>query len=156
MAGCQGKVGLLLGMTNGIDVNGFGTFSNHYEAVKSDQRPFGQKQCSVSPGRPFRMLTDTNAAPRAPRLIGASQQFLEFARIELQFAAQSVAKYDDCLRQVCRMIGDHPVTEIGAVDITNVKAQMLARGNSVCRQIVILAAVKGLWRFAATDWVLRS
>jgi site-specific recombinase XerD len=76
-----------------------------------------------------------------------SCQFLDFARVELQFAPQSVAKYDDCLRQVQKMIGDRPVTEVGSADILTIKALMLARGNSVCRQIVILAAIKRLLGF---------
>jgi site-specific recombinase XerD len=88
-----------------------------------------------------------SASPQALRLSEAAPQFLEFARVELQFAPQSIEKYDDCLRQVRRMIGDRAVTEIRLDDIQNLKSQMLGRGNSVCRQIVILAATKRLLSF---------
>ena len=44
-------------------------------------------------------------------------------------------------------LGDRPVTEITGSDITGIKSEMLARGNGVCWQIVMLASVKRLLLF---------
>lgn len=68
-------------------------------------------------GRPFRMPTQLSPAQTELRLSEAARLFLEFAKVELQFAAQSIQKYEDCLKRVCRMIGDKPVTEITLGDI---------------------------------------
>src|SRR5262249_297597 len=76
-------------------------------------------------------------------------EFLDFARVELQFSPQSVDKYRDCLRQVQKIIGDLEVAKISAAEILGLKAAMLARGNSVCRQTVILAATKRLLSYCA-------
>jgi hypothetical protein len=35
-----------------------------------------------------------------------------FAEVELGFAPQTIAKYEECLRLVARWIGDLPVTEL--------------------------------------------
>lgn len=83
------------------------------------------------------------------RLSEAARQFLEYAKVELQFAPQSLQKYAACLRQVGRIIGDRPVTDITLADILHIKSEMLARSNSVCWQIVILASVKRLLAFCA-------
>jgi site-specific recombinase XerD len=80
----------------------------------------------------------------ALRLSEVAEKFLEFARVELRFAPQSIAKYADCLRQVRRILGDTLVLDISTSDILKLKSQMLARGNGACRQIVILAAAKRL------------
>jgi site-specific recombinase XerD len=82
-----------------------------------------------------------------PRLSGAARQFLNYARVELNFGAQTIERYTYCLHRLERALGDRPVTEITAEDITAVKAQMLARGNSICWQVVMLAATKRLLLF---------
>jgi integrase/recombinase XerD len=88
-------------------------------------------------------------ASRVPRLSEASQRFLDYARTELQFAPQTLERYEYCLRRLQRSIGDRPVTEITAEDITALKSQMLAQGNGVCWQVVMLAASKHLLMFCA-------
>src|SRR3984957_9620593 len=82
-----------------------------------------------------------------PRISEAARQFLEYARVELQFGAQTLEKYEYCLKRLARALGDRPVTEINASDITGIKSEMLARGNGVCWQIVTLASVKRLLLF---------
>jgi site-specific recombinase XerD len=82
-----------------------------------------------------------------PRISDAARQFLEYARVELQFGAQTLEKYEYCLKRLARALGDRPVTEITARDITHIKSEMLARGNGVCWQIVTLASVKRLLLF---------
>jgi site-specific recombinase XerD len=92
------------------------------------------------------------AAP--PRISDAARQFLEYARVELQFGAQTLEKYEYCLRRLARALGDRPVTEITAGDITHIKSEMLARGNGVCWQVVTLASVKRLLLFCRDQLLL--
>ena len=66
------------------------------------------------------------------RISDAAAQFLEYARVELQFGAQTLEKYEYCLRRLALALGDRPVTEITGSDITGIKSEMLARGNGVC------------------------
>src|SRR5262249_29201406 len=70
-----------------------------------------------------------------------------YAEVELQFAAQSIIKYQDCLRQIARLIGDRPVESYGEGDVLDLKANMLARSLSVSRQVSILSAFKRFFEF---------
>lgn len=90
-------------------------------------------------------------APAPPRISEAARQFLNYARVELRFGAQTIEKYEYCLHRLARAIGDRRVTEVSAEDITAIKAEMLARGNSVCWQIVNLAATKRLLLFCRQE-----
>src|SRR5882672_8067834 len=85
--------------------------------------------------------------PQPPRISEAAKQFLDYARVELQFGAQTIEKYEYCLRRLQRSLGDRPVTEITADDVTRLKSEMLARGNGVCWQVIMLAATKRLLLF---------
>jgi integrase/recombinase XerD len=89
-----------------------------------------------------------------PRISEAAGQFLEYARVELQFGTQTLEKYEYCLSRLARALGDRPVTEITAADITHIKAEMLGRGNGVCWQIVTLASVKRLLLFCRDQLLL--
>ena len=71
-------------------------------------------------------------------------QFLEYARVELQFAPQSLAKYEDCLRQIRKVIGNRPISDYGREDVLQLKSSMIGRSLSVCRQVGILSAFKRL------------
>jgi hypothetical protein len=82
---------------------------------------------------------------------GIEQQFLQYVQVELQFAAQSVAKYRDCLRQIRKVIGDRPVTAYGREDVLQLKSDMIARSLSVCRQVGILSALKRLLLFCRDE-----
>src|SRR5713226_8395205 len=81
------------------------------------------------------------------RLSEATEQFLDYARVELQFGQQTIDKYAYCLKRVRRRLGDLPVTEVTAADIVKLESQMLTAGNSVCWQVVVLAATKRLLQF---------
>jgi hypothetical protein len=81
-------------------------------------------------------------------------QFLQYIQVELQFAAQSVAKYQDCLRQIRKVIGDRPVTAYGREDVLRLKSDMIARSLSVCRQVGILSAFKRLLLFCREQLAL--
>jgi len=58
------------------------------------------------------MLRDFSANNAGPLLSEASRQFLEFARVELQFSPQTNIKYGDCLRQVIALIGERYLNPI--------------------------------------------
>jgi site-specific recombinase XerD len=71
-------------------------------------------------------------------------EFLVYARVELQFADQSLLKYKDCFRQIQRMIGDRDVLSYSKDDVMQLKSRMLEKGHSVSRQVSILSALKRL------------
>ena len=93
------------------------------------------------------MPTNISGGASAPTLSQTASQFLDYARVELQFGAQTLEKYEYCLKRVQRIIGDRPVTEINETDILNLKSWMIGRGSSVCWQIVMLAATKRLLQY---------
>jgi site-specific recombinase XerD len=87
------------------------------------------------------LLELTEAAPR----------FLRFAQVELVFAPQTIAKYEECLRLVARWIGNPPVTELSKQHVLALKSIMLSRGHSAGRQTCILAALKRLLLFCQSE-----
>ena len=87
-------------------------------------------------------------ATPTPRLSEVVARFLRVAEVEGRLAPQSRVKYEECLRHVGRILGDRPVSEYGAEDILNLKADLLARGLSISRQVSMLSAVKGLLEFS--------
>jgi integrase/recombinase XerD len=87
------------------------------------------------------------SSAEAPLLSCVLPRYLRFAEVERQFARQSVLKYEECLRQVKRILGDRPVADYSAEDITSLKAALLGRNLGVCRQVSILSAFKGFLEF---------
>ncbi|HWZ30747.1 MAG TPA: tyrosine-type recombinase/integrase [Bryobacteraceae bacterium] len=81
-------------------------------------------------------------------LSAVAEQFLFYAQVERGFARGSLATYRDCFRQIVRIIGDRPITEYTRDDVLTLKSAMLGRGLGVCRQIVILSALKNAMEFA--------
>lgn len=77
----------------------------------------------------------------------AAEHFLFYAEVELGYAPQSLTKYRDCFRQIARMIGDKAVATYIKDDVLTLKSRMLTKGNSVSRQVSILAALKRLLQF---------
>src|SRR5258706_9797098 len=128
-----------------IDVNGFDTFSNHYQVAKGAiQKALFEKTCSDRKGS-FCMPLEITASP--PRLSELIPRFLRYAELELQFAPQSLMKYAECLRMIGRILGDRPVSSYTEEDIADLKAAMLGRGHGVCRQVSILSAMKRFLEF---------
>lgn len=74
-------------------------------------------------------------------------RFLRYAQLELQFAPQSLVKYEDCLRQIVRILGDRPVSVFTEDDVLCLKSDLLARDLGVCRQVSILSAFKRFLEF---------
>jgi site-specific recombinase XerD len=93
-------------------------------------------------------MSERPSSPQAKlRLSQAASQFLDYARVELRFSAQTIDRYDYCLKRVGRSLGDLPVMAISEADITQLKSEMLIAGHSVHWQIVMLAATKRLLQF---------
>lgn len=87
----------------------------------------------------------TTANTTQPNLMSTLvPEFLVYARVELQFAEQSLIKYKDCFRQIQRMIGDRDVLSYSKDDVMQLKSRMLEKGHSVSRQVSILSALKRL------------
>ncbi len=86
-----------------------------------------------------------------PRLSELTPRFLRHAELELQFAPQSLLKYAECLRMIGRILGDRPVSSYTDEDIADLKADMLARGLGVCRQVSILSAMKRFLEFCGQN-----
>jgi len=87
----------------------------------------------------------------ALRLSAVAPQFLTHAAVERGFAPQTISKYEDCLRQVAKMIGDLAVIEYGKDHVLALKSAMLSKSHSAGRQISILAAFKGLLLYCRTE-----
>ncbi|HTU44189.1 MAG TPA: tyrosine-type recombinase/integrase [Bryobacteraceae bacterium] len=77
-----------------------------------------------------------------PRLSAVLSPFLEYAQAELQFSAQSLIKYEDCARQIQKIMGDRPMDSYAKEDVLSLKAILLSRQLSVSRQVSILSAFK--------------
>ena len=89
------------------------------------------------------MPGDTHEAG-TPNLSALVPTFLIYAEAELQFAARSLVKYKDCLRQVGLMLGDRPIAAYTRDDVLLLKSLMLGKSHSVSRQVSILSAFKRL------------
>jgi len=95
----------------------------------------------------------TNDTPASGSLVltEAAPRFLEFAAVELGFAPQTIAKYEECLRLIARWIGNLPVTELSKQHVLALKSVMLSRSHSAGRQTCILAALKRLILFCRDE-----
>lgn len=97
-------------------------------------------------------MSEVSMADRSASTISQVEpEFLRYARVELQFAEQSLLKYKDCFRQIRKVIGDAPVTAYGKADVLQLKSALIARSLSVCRQVGILAALKRLLLFCRDE-----
>ena len=99
-------------------------------------------------------MLDRNCAQSENLLSQVVPGFLSHAKVELGFSGQTILKYQDCLRQVARMIGDLPVTRYCKDHIFALKSAMLARSHSVGRQVTILAAFKRVLLFCQGELAL--
>ena len=86
-----------------------------------------------------------------PRLSAVLPPFLQYAQAELQFSAQSLIKYEDCARQIRRIVGDRPVDSYTKDDVLTLKAILLSRQLSVSRQVSILSAFKRILSYCREE-----
>jgi integrase/recombinase XerD len=85
------------------------------------------------------------------QLSGLSVRFLQYARVELRFADQSITKYADCIRQVQKILGDRCLDQYTQDDLLALKADLLSRNLSPERQVSILSAFKRVLMYGRTE-----
>src|SRR5438309_2060073 len=89
--------------------------SCHYSAVKGKGLLRGTH--GSDRGRSFSMSEESNFREKLPHLSEVMPTFLRYAAAELQFAKESLVKYEDCLRQVRRIVGDKAMDAYDRGDI---------------------------------------
>lgn len=72
------------------------------------------------------------------------EDFLEYARYELNFSPQTVIKYRDSLNSFIRDIGDKPVEEYEVQEFVHLKKLMMQRGLGEARISSVVYAVRSL------------
>jgi len=50
-------------------------------------------------------MPTNSVAVSPPRLSEAARQFLDYARVELRFGAQTIERYEYCLHRLARAVG---------------------------------------------------
>ena len=85
----------------------------------------------------------------SPSIADLAPKFIRYIEAELCFARSSVVKYEDCLRQIIKMIGDKPVVSYAADDVLDLKSAMLRKNHSTARQVSILSALKRFLEFCS-------
>jgi len=86
-----------------------------------------------------------------PLLSTLAEEFLFYAKVRLRFARQSLIKYQDCFRQITRILGDRSLASYTQSDLLSLESSMLSKGSSVSRQVSILTALKRLLQFAKEE-----
>ena len=92
-------------------------------------------------------------AVTVPRLSAVLAPFLQYAQVELRFSAQSLIKYEDCARQIQKIMGDRPVHSYTKEDVLSLKAVLLSRQLSVSRQVSILSAFKRILSYCREEGI---
>lgn len=78
------------------------------------------------------------------------EDFLEYARFELNFSPQTIIKYRDSLKSFIRDIGDKPVEEYEVQEFVTMKRLMMERGLSEPRISGVVYAVRSLLLYCKT------
>jgi integrase/recombinase XerD len=80
-----------------------------------------------------------------------SEKFLLHAEVERNFSKETIVKYRDCLKQIRLILGDRYVSSYSKDDLLVLKQAMLRKNHSISRQVGILAACKGLFRYCQSE-----
>jgi len=72
------------------------------------------------------------------------EEFLDYARYELNFSPQTIIKYRDALKSFLRDLGDKPIEEYQVQEFVQLKKQMFERGLSESRVYSVVYAVRSL------------
>jgi len=65
-------------------------------------------------------------------------EFLLWAEVEPNFSRETVQKYGECLKQVWKLVGDMPVTDLSKTDLLRLKSHWLSKNLSASRQMSLL------------------
>src|ERR1017187_6139053 len=77
--------------------------------------------------------------------------FLAYCQVEAGFAPETIVKYQDCLRQVARLMDEQQVSSIDKDAVLSLKARLLAKGLGVSRQTSILMALKRFLQYCRSE-----
>ena len=72
------------------------------------------------------------------------EEFLEYARYELNFSPQTITKYRDSIKSFIRDLGDKPIEEYQVQEFVTLKRLMFERGLSESRVYQVVYAIKSL------------
>jgi len=98
---------------------------------------FNQQQTAVES-----MADQGIDARRNQTIADLMEDFLEYARYELNFSPQTIIKYKDSLRCFIRDIGDKPVEDLEVQDFVHLKKVMMDRGVSEARISSVVYAMR--------------
>lgn len=84
---------------------------------------------------------------QSPVMSGLAEDFLEYARYELNFSPQTIVKYRDSLRSFVRDIGDKPVESYEIQEFVKLKRLMVERGLSESRIASVVYAVRSFFTY---------
>src|SRR5262245_40368528 len=74
-------------------------------------------------------------------------EFLIYIEVERSFSKETIIKYQDCLRQVLKVLGDFAVADFSKEHLLKLKAAFISKGLGVNRQVGILLALKCFFRY---------
>lgn len=77
------------------------------------------------------------------------EDFLEYARYELNFSPQTIIKYRDSLKSFVRDIGDKPVAHYEVQEFVKLKRLMMDRGLSAARIASVVYAMKSFFGYCS-------
>jgi len=75
------------------------------------------------------------------------EDFLEYARYELNFSPQTIIKYRDSLKCFVRDVGDKPVEQFDVMDFVRLKKAMMERGLSEARIASVVYATRSFMSY---------
>lgn len=75
------------------------------------------------------------------------EDFLGYARFELNYSPQTIIKYRDSLKCFVRDVGDKPVEKLDVLDFVKLKKVMMERGNSAARISSVVYAMRSFLSF---------
>jgi len=91
----------------------------------------------------FQGVTPKNERPMS----GLVEDFLEYARYELNFSPQTIIKYRDSLKCFVRDVGDKPVEQFDVTDFVKLKKAMMERGLSESRIAGVVYATRSFMSY---------
>jgi len=86
-------------------------------------------------------------APNPKCISAILEDFLGYARFELNFSPQTIIKYRDALKCFVRDVGDKPVDELDVLDFVKLKRIMMERGNGGARISSVVYAMRSFVTF---------
>jgi integrase/recombinase XerD len=93
-------------------------------------------------------LSSSDIGEKRPKLMTAIfEDFLGYARFELNYSPQTIIKYRDALRVFARDVGDKSVEKLDVLDFVKLKKIMMERGNSPARISSVVYAMRSFITF---------